>query len=140
MRESQNTLNGAARTSRLIVTGRNLANRELSACQRAALVELTLRGAIDFQPCRNQLTHIMKASATYVGIAQSLPSSELFAIAFGKVSISFAALMAARKWASAREVIVPTDDELDDVARTVGPDRMLNAAARVEGARQLALV
>jgi hypothetical protein len=125
-----------------VITGRGLAHRELDARQRAALVADVLEGAAVFVPSQAQLAAIFNVSIPYIAVARRLTPGERAAIVRGWNPVSFTKLMNPPRQLSLAGPVIPTmkisdtteitDIALEGLARIVGPDRMLNAAAAAE--------
>jgi len=120
------------------IRGRSLANRKLDKRQRACLAADVVEGLTAVAPTQAQAAAMLGVSATYIQIARKLPPGKRAAILHGFDPTSFAELKLPRHLAlpipDAKVMIKSeiTDTELEDLARTVGVDRMLAAAVAVE--------
>jgi hypothetical protein len=123
--------NGGA-TAR-VVKGRGIASRRADKRQLAALAASILEGDLGFRPSARQLAQMFGVNATYIHVARHLSPAKRQAIAAGEDQASFTALLnPPERLALPAPGSSISDGELTDIARRVGPDRMLEAAVAVE--------
>jgi hypothetical protein len=124
------------------VTGAGLANRKLDKRQRAVLAAGVLDGSVRFEPSLTQLAALFGVSTTYIMLATKLAKHQRLAIMRGWDSRSFAELIE-RRPARLSTTITPvitndtppesiSDGELQHLIRSVGIERVLDAAVQVE--------
>jgi hypothetical protein len=135
--------NGAGATSpettRVIITGASLVHRRLNKRQRAVIGANILDGSVWFQPSQKQLAALLDVSSTYLNIARSLTSEERTAILNGFDSASFSAAPVSKRqllplpgFKTINGNGADADHALIQLAREVGPERMLAAAVAAE--------
>ena len=116
-----------------IITGHSLVHRDLNKRQLAILCANVVDGMALYIPTQKQIADTLGVSVRYVEIARGLSPLRRAAILKGWDQTSFAELSPPRQLAL--KMIKPvTDTELENLARAVGVERMLNAAAAVEHA------
>jgi hypothetical protein len=120
------------------IGGRGLARRKLDPRQKACLVADVLDGVTTFTPSQKQLADLFGVSIPYVELARKLAPGKRAAILRGWDQTSFAELMPRRSamlpaLITDMKVEIP-DIVLENLARSVGVERMLAAAVAVEHA------
>jgi hypothetical protein len=120
------------------IVGAGLANRHLDKRQRACLAADVIDGVVKLNPSMKQLADIFGVSTTYIELARKLPIGKRAAILRGWDQTSFAELMP-RRSAMLPALITDVKAEIPDIvlenlARSVGVERMLAAAVAVEHA------
>ena len=125
--------NGYSATAAPVIKGAGVNNRHASKRQRAALAAAILEGDVAYAPSMHQLASIFGVSAAYIKLARQFSPAQRKAIVSGEAFISFSALLNPPKapFALPAPKLV-TDKALEDIIRSVGIDRALNAAAAVE--------
>jgi hypothetical protein len=120
------------------IVGAGLANRQLDKRQRAILAADVLDGVVRLDPSQKQLAQIFGVSVPYVMIARKLSPGKRAAILRGWDPTPFTELMnpPPRQLSLAGPVIPTmkaiTDIDLQNLIRTVGIERALDAAVAVE--------
>jgi hypothetical protein len=118
------------------IGGRGLARRKLDQRQKACMVADVLAGVTVLTPSQKQLADIFGVSVIYVMAARKLSPEKRAAILRGEDSTIFAALAHP---ARQLQLALPapmcasvTNLQLEHVIRTVGVERVLEAAVAVE--------
>jgi hypothetical protein len=118
------------------IIGRGLAHRHLDARQKACLVADVLGGLTQFVPSKQQLARIFGVSIPYIELARKLPVGKRIAILRGLDPVSFAELLRPQRQLRlklpAPMCASVTNLQLEHVIRTVGVERVLEAAVAVE--------
>ena len=113
-----------------IVSARSIANRRgLSKRARACLAAGWLEGELALRPTAREAARAFGVSVPYVQQARKLPASRRAAIERGDDTYT---TLAAPKPKLMLAHAAISDAELESLARKVGADRMLNAAAAAE--------
>jgi hypothetical protein len=128
-----NGTGGSTATARTI-SGRGLSHRRLDARQRAAIAADVLAGLAVIKPTARQVADMFGVSVAYIGIAKQLSPAKRRAIASGKDSTSFVALLnpPAERLALPAPTASIDDATLANVVQLAGIDRVLAAAVSVE--------
>ena len=135
---SQNGKGGAAILPPVtkVINGRGVAHRHLDARQRAILAANVADGIARFVPSQKQLANVFDVSVPYVQLARKLSLEKRSAILDGLDRTSFVDLMdRLRRLTSPLAVANISDAQLMNVARIVGADRRLEAAAAAESSK-----
>ena len=122
-----------------VITGVSLVHRQLSKAQRAVLAADVIDGLARFVPTNQQVATAFGVSQTYIDIARKLTPGKREAILRGWDPTSFAELMHSPRQLSLAGPAIPDmkvipDIVLENLARAVGPERMLAAACAAESA------
>jgi len=121
------------------IVGAGLANRHLDKRQRACLAADVIDGVTTLTPSQKQLADLFNVSVRYVQLARNLSPGKRAAILRGFDSLPFAELMNPPRQLSLAGPVIPDmkvipDIVLENLARAVGPERMLAAACAAESA------
>jgi len=117
-----------------VIRGRSLAHKQLDKRQRACIAADAIEGLTTVDPTKAQVAAMLGVSLAYVAVARKLPPGKRAAILRGWDPTPFAGLMKGETGKAVTRVKVITDSDLANLARAVGPERMLEAAATVEAA------
>jgi hypothetical protein len=120
-----------------VITGASLAQRQLSKRQRAVMAADAIDGVTSLTPTQAQIALICGVSLTYVLAARKLSPGERNAILQGYDVPRFTELLAPSRQLSLVGPVIPDlkaipDHVLQNIARSVGSERMLAAACAVE--------
>jgi hypothetical protein len=119
-----------------VLTGQSLVHRQLDKRQRAILAANIADGLMRFVPSKKQLAGLCNVSIPYIEIARRLSPDRRAAILNGRDSTSFAELLRPprqlRLKLPAPMCASVTNLQLEHVIRTVGVERVLEAAVAVE--------
>jgi hypothetical protein len=118
------------------IAGRGLAHRHLDARQRATWAADVLDGTVQFTPSQKQLADLFGVSIPYTQAARKLSPGRRAAIQRGWDPVSFADLVHPQRQLRLK-LPAPmsasiTNLQLEHVIRTVGIERVLEAAVQVE--------
>lgn len=116
-----------------VVKGHSLVHCKLDARQRAAIAAQILEGDVAIRLSTRQLAQLVGVSVPYVAAAKQLSPAKRQAIASGRDSMSFAALLKP----PTKPLALPkpvSDTQLVDIIKGVGIDRVLTIACEVEQA------
>jgi hypothetical protein len=123
-------------TTRVIITGASLAHRALDKRQRAVIAANILDVVWWLQPSQKQLTALLTVSGSYINIARSPSPAMRAAIMAGRDNTPFSALVPVRQTPLPGIKTINgngmEDNALIQLARNIGPDRMLAAAIAAE--------
>lgn len=120
-----------------VISGRSLVHRKLSAPQKAAIAARLLAGEAIIQLSTTQLRQFLGVSVSYIRAASQLTPAKREAIANGTDKTSFTILMPSSKKQAALPRPITDDTDITDVQlaniiRSVGVDRALAVACKVE--------
>jgi hypothetical protein len=118
-----------------VITGASLVHRQLSKTQRAVFAADVIDGLARYVPTNQQVATAFGVSQTYIDIARKLTPGKREAILRGWDTTSFAELMPRRSaMLPAPNCASITNLQLEHVIRTVGIERVIDAACAVEHA------
>jgi hypothetical protein len=106
--------------------------RHLNARQKACLAANILAQPGLFRPTTNQLAHMLRVSPAYIAVACRMSAAKRAAILAGSDTSSFVPLLNSPKVLALPAPKTVGDVDLLNLVRTVGVERVLDAAVVVE--------